>query len=220
MKILLLEDDIILNEIIEEHLQNAGFEVTSCEDGYEAEAFIYESQFDLLLLDVNVPNINGFELLQSLREKKINTPAIFITSLSTSNDMEEGFKCGADDYIKKPFEIKELLLRINNIKRIYHIENNTTIKLSLKISFDTTLNNITNNGEIFSLTKKETQILHYLINHPNQNISMDELITNVWEYDQIPSDATIRTYIKKIRKYIGEEFISNIKGVGYRFNKI
>jgi DNA-binding response OmpR family regulator len=220
MKILLLEDDIILNEIIEENLLEAGFEVISCEDGYEAEALIYESQFDLLLLDVHVPNLNGFELLESLREKQINTPAIFITSLNTSNDMEEGFKCGADDYIKKPFEIKELLLRIKNIKRIYHIEESTSIKLSSNIAFDTNKNLIINSENRYSLTKKESQILQYLLNHPNQNISMDELITNVWDYDQIPSDATIRTYIKKIRKYIGEEFISNIKGVGYRFNKI
>ena len=220
MKILLLEDDTILNEIIEENLINCGFEVISCEDGYEAETFIYESQFDLLLLDVNVPNLNGFELLHSLREKKITTPAIFITSLNTSSDMEKGFSCGADDYIKKPFEIKELLLRINNIKRIYHIENKSRIDFSANISFDTDLNIIENNGILFHLTKKESQILSYLINHQNQNISMDELITNIWEYDQTPSDATIRTYIKKIRKYIGEEFISNIKGVGYRFNKI
>ena len=220
MKILLLEDDIILNEIIEEHLSDNGFDVITCEDGYEAQDLIYESKFDLLLLDVNVPNINGFELLKSLREQNNNTPAIFITSLNTSKDLEDGFKSGADDYIKKPFEIKELLIRINNIKRIYHIENDNAISLCETISFDINKNIICNGDNEFKLTKKETMILQYLLNHPNQNISMDELITNIWEYDQTPSDATIRTYIKKIRKYIGEEYISNIKGVGYRFNKI
>lgn len=220
MKILLLEDDIILKEITQENLQENGFEVTSCEDGYEAEELIYELHFDLLLLDVNVPNLNGFELLRSIREKDITTPVIFITSLNTSNDMEEGFNAGADDYIRKPFEIKELLLRINNIKRIYNIESQKLINISEFISFDTISNTIINKNDMFHLTKKEAQVLHYLYNHTNKNISIDELITNIWSYDSTPNHSTIRTYIKKIRKYIGEEYISNIKGVGYKFNKI
>ncbi len=220
MKILFLEDDTILSEIIEEHLVKSSFDVTTCASGYEAEELAYEQSFDLFLFDVNVPQLNGFELLGLLREKNIKTPAIFITSLSTSVDMEEGFRRGADDYIRKPFEIKELLLRINNIKRLYNIESTQKVVLRHDIVFDMLSNTIENGHTLHTLTKKEAMILHYFYTHANKNISTQELVANIWEYDNTPNEATIRTYIKNIRKYIGEENIVTIKSIGYRFNTI
>ena len=118
MKILLLEDDLILNEILEEHLNNKDFQVITTFSSNEAIKYIYSQTFDLLLLDVNVPDLNGFELLKELRNNNILTPTIFITSLNMVEDMQKGFDSGCDDYIKKPFELKELELRINNIKRL------------------------------------------------------------------------------------------------------
>jgi DNA-binding response OmpR family regulator len=103
MKILLLEDDLILNEIVEEFLIDLGYDVTVAYDGMQASEIIYDEQFDLLILDVNVPNMTGFEFLKSLRENNITTPAIFTTSLDSVDDVEEGFNSGADDYLKKPF---------------------------------------------------------------------------------------------------------------------
>ncbi len=220
MKILLLEDDKILSEIIEEYLVNSSYEVTICYSGYEAEELAYEKSFDLFLFDVNVPDINGFTLLESIRKRGVNTPAIFITSLNTSKDMQDGFASGADDYIKKPFEIQELLLRINNIKRIYNIDSTQKVMLRENIKFDMLTNTVTNANNIYSLTKKEAQILQYLYTHSYKNISTEELISNVWEYDNMPSEATIRTYIKNLRKYIGEDNIVTVKSIGYRFNKI
>ncbi|TQV63479.1 MAG: response regulator transcription factor [Sulfurovum sp.] len=220
MKILLLEDDKILSEIIEEYLVNSSYEVTICYSGYEAEELAYEKSFDLFLFDVNVPDINGFTLLVSIRKRGVNTPAIFITSLNTSKDMQDGFASGADDYIKKPFEIQELLLRINNIKRIYNIDSTKKVMLRENIKFDMLTNTVTNADNIYSLTKKEAQILQYLYTHSYKNISTEELISNVWEYDNMPSEATIRTYIKNLRKYIGEDNIVTVKSIGYRFNKI
>jgi len=220
MKILLLEDDKILSEIIEEHLTDSSYVVTVCESGYEAEELAYERPFDLFLFDVNVPDINGFALLKSIRNRGITTPAIFITSLSTSNDMQDGFNSGADDYIKKPFEIQELLLRINNIKRIYSIDDTKQVMIGEDIVFDMLTNKVTNVNDIYSLTKKEAQILQYFYTHSNKNISTEELISNLWEYDNMPSEATIRSYIKNLRKYIGETNIVTVKSIGYRFNKI
>ena len=118
MKILLLEDDVILNEIIEEFLLSLNYEVISAFDGNKAEELIYEENFDLLLFDVNVPNITGFELLKNIRQNNINIPTIFITSRHTSEDVKIGFNSGCDDYIKKPFDLSELQLRIENIKKI------------------------------------------------------------------------------------------------------
>ena len=121
MKILFLEDDILLNEIIQEHLENEGYRVKSTFTGYEAEELIYSEKFDLFLFDVNVPGITGFELLKSARQNDIKTPAIFLTSLNMVDDIEKGFASGCDDYVKKPIELKELDIRINNIKRLFNM---------------------------------------------------------------------------------------------------
>ena len=218
MKILLLEDDIILNEIIEEFLIEQNYDVVCSFDGFEAQDFIYEQKFDLLLLDVNVPNINGFDLLKDLRDKNTKAPAIFITSLNRTNDLQNGFDAGADDYIKKPFELDELNIRINNIKRLYQIDDNKLIIINKNVLFDTKNNILIKDGKNISLTKKEVSILKYLINNKNQSVSIEELILNIWGYDKSPTNATIRTYIKNLRNYIDEDIISNTKGVGYKIN--
>ena len=106
-KILLLEDDLNLNETVSDYFDENGFEVISAYDGDEALSLIYENNFDLLLLDVNVPNKNGFEVLKEVRNQKKTVPAIFITSLNSMDSLEEGFESGCDDYIRKPFELKE-----------------------------------------------------------------------------------------------------------------
>lgn len=218
MKILLLEDDLILNEILEEYLINKNFQVTTTFSSNEAIKYLYSQTFDLLLLDVNVPDLNGFELLKDLRNNSILTPAIFITSLSMVDDMEKGFKSGCDDYIKKPFELKELDIRINNIKRLFNID-----KKSIKIDENSYLNlenlNISLNNEIFIISKKEAEILFFLFNNSKKIVSIEEIINNIWSYEESVEYSTIRTYIKNLRKILGEEKILNIRGVGYRFNK-
>ncbi len=218
MKILLLEDDLILNEIIEEFLVSLKYEVTTVFDGLKASEAIYDEHFDLLILDVNVPNINGFEFLKNLRDNYITTPAIFITSLNSVENIEEGFNVGADDYLKKPFELKELELRINNIKRLLHLEDDELV-ISPNIKFNTKLNFIDYDTIKTKLPLKEAQILKYLLTNTNKCVSQDELSSNIWNYEGAPTSSTIRTYIKNIRKVIGEEYIETIKGVGYRFNK-
>lgn len=218
MKILLLEDDLILNEIIEEFLESLEYKVISVYDGMKASEVIYDEQFDLMILDVNVPNMTGFEFLKNLRENNITTPAIFITSLNSVEDIEEGFKAGADDYLKKPFELKELELRINNIKRLLHLEEDE-LKIDENINFNTKLNYIEKNSNKTKLPLKEAQILKYLLSNTNRCVSQDELSSNIWSYEGAPTSSTIRTYIKNIRKILGEEYIETIKGVGYRFNK-
>jgi DNA-binding response OmpR family regulator len=218
MKILLLEDDEILNELISSFLIKKDYEVESLYDGEEAEEVLYTKNFDLLLLDVNVPTLSGFELLKNLRQNGINTPAIFITSLNDTVDLKEGFLSGCDDYIKKPFEFEELDLRIENIKRLYKIETNHIEKISQDVSYSFSDSLISKNDEKFSLSKKESKVFEYFLKNKNRIISSDELSLNVWAYEDKPSDSTIRTYIKNFRKILGEESITTIKGVGYRFN--
>ena len=219
MKILLLEDDLILNEIIEEHLISQKHEITTVFTGLEAQDLLYSQRFDLLLLDVNVPILNGFELLKDLRQKEIYTPTIFLTSLNQIDDIEKGFKSGCDDYLKKPFELKELDLRINNIKRLFNIENQDLIQISKDTYLDKKNLLIKKENEQIHLAKKECEVLEYLINNSSKTVSIEELSLNVWAYEEAPISSTIRTYIKNLRRVLGEEFIINLRGVGYRFNK-
>lgn len=216
MKILLLEDDTLLNEIIEEFLEEKEHNVISTYDGQEALETIYEEQFDLLLLDVNVPSLNGFDLLKNLKENSIDIPTIYITSLHTSKDMQIGFDSGADDYIKKPFHLSELELRINNIKRLRQIENTGVVNLDDGILYDYDSKYLTVEGAKSHLSKTEAKVFEYLLKNKNKSLSIEEIALNNWLYDEVPSDTTIRTYIKNLRKVLGKERIINIKGIGYK----
>ncbi len=218
MKVLLLEDDTLLNEIIEEFLLDLNYEVVTTYDGQDALEAIYENRFDLLLLDVNVPSINGLDLLKSLKENSIDIPTIYITSLHTSNDMKNGFEAGADDYIKKPFHLSELELRINNIKRLRQIESNGKTKLSDTIEYDFDSKILLNNGISSRLSKIEAKVFEYLLKNKNKAVSIEEIANNNWVYDEAPTDTTIRTYIKNLRKILGKDRILNIKAIGYKLS--
>lgn len=218
MKILLLEDDLILNEILEEHLTNQKLQVITTFTSNEAIKYLYSETFDLLILDVNVPDLNGFELLKELRKNNILTPAIFVTSLNVVEDMQKGFDSGCDDYIKKPFELKELDIRINNIKRLFNIDRQI-IKIDEKSYLDLQNLEIILNNERFLISRKESEILAYLLNNSKKTISIEEFTNNIWSYEDSVESSTIRTYIKNLRKILGEDKILNIRGVGYRFNK-
>lgn len=217
MKVLLLEDDMILSEIITEYLDTLGCEVSVTYDGIEAENLVYSQKFDLLLLDVNVPQLDGFSFLKSFRATGDNTPAIFITSLHSSTDLLEGFEAGCDDYIKKPFDLIELKARIDNIKRHFHIDEKHIYDINENVSYDVPTQTLLIEGNSKKIPKKEAEILEYFLHHQKQIISTDELISNIWSYEDAPTHATIRTYIKNLRKLISESTITTIKGVGYRF---
>jgi len=218
MKILLLEDDIILSEVIVEHLEYYNYAVTPIYSGIEAENLLFEEKFDLLLLDVNVPLLNGFELLKSLRNLGNETPAIFITSMNSSKDVLEGFELGANDYLKKPFEMIELKARIDNIKRHFKIDDERLIQISENVSYDFSKYILHIDSKEVSISKKEGEFLSYFLHNRAKVISNDELMVNVWSYDTAPTSATIRTYIKNLRRLLGEEMITTIRGVGYLFN--
>ena len=218
MKILLLEDDLILSEVIIEHLEYYNYQVISVFNGLEAEELIYREKFDLLLLDVNVPFLNGFELLKELRASNNKTPVIFITSMNTPQNVEEGFSLGANDYLKKPFEMIELKARIENIRRHFNIGETSTINIKDNISFDTSKYIIYLEDREEKISKKEGEFLTYFLKNRGEVISSDELMVNVWSYEKSLTPSTIRTYIKNLRRLLGEDIITTIRGVGYIFN--
>ena len=215
MKILLLEDDVILQEIIEEFLLEKGYDVACFFDGEKALDAIGSNGYDLLLLDVNVPSIDGFEILSYLRDVGNTTPAIYITSLAGIDDLKKGFDLGADDYLKKPFELEELNARIEHIIRIYRLQEEIEFD---GMKFIPKAHQIFVNDSVIEMRQKEAQVLEYFIRNTGKIISCDEIIENVWDDENIPAHATIRTYIKNLRKMFEKEYFENIKGEGYRFN--
>ncbi|MDD3343318.1 MAG: response regulator transcription factor [Sulfurospirillaceae bacterium] len=217
MKILLLEDDIILNEIMEEFLVEHGMRVDTFFDGRLAFEACYSNKYDMLLLDINVPTMSGFELLKELQKAQIATPTIFISSLDQISDVKKGFALGAEDYLKKPFDLEELLVRIERTKKLHKIESTELIPLAKSITYNPRIYTINKEGINYTLRHKEAQLLEYFIKNQGKIISFDEIINHVWPYDETPTYATIRTYIKNIRPYLMEDQIQNIKGAGYVF---
>ncbi len=217
--IFLLEDDANLNETIVDYLEDNGYKVDAAYDGYEAQDKLYEKRYDLLLLDVNTPGINGFELLKDAREQGVVAPAVYITSLNSVDDLEEGFASGADDYIRKPFELKELLIRVETlIKRGFYHKDIERIEISETLSYDTKNNTLYDGDKAVQLGVKESRLLKLFMKNPDEVIPHERIFKVVWEYDEEPSDASLRTYIKNLRKLIGKEKIVSIKKQGYKYN--
>ncbi len=217
-KLLLLEDDLTLSETVVDYFAEQGFEVVAVYDGDEAEEIIYEEKFDLFLFDVNVPNLNGFELLKRLRERGETTPTIYITSLNSMDSLEEGFKSGCDDYIRKPFELKELLLRVQTVIKREFLNKDSIIKIDDNIIFDTTTNELKKDAEVVSLNFKEQKLLKFFLQNRDELLIHDRIYDYVWDYDEQYSDNSLRTYIKNLRKVLGKDRIVSLKKLGYRFN--
>ena len=215
MKILLLEDDLILQEIIEEFLLEKGYDVESFLDGEKALDAIGDGMYGMLLLDVNVPSIDGFEILSYLRDIGNTTPAIFMTSLAGIEHLKKAFELGADDYLKKPFDLEELHARIEHSIKVNCLQEEIEFD---GMRFIPKAHQIVCKDEIIEMRQKEAQVLEYFVRHSGKIISCDEIIENVWSDEGLPTHATIRTYIKNLRKMLVKDYFENIKGEGYRFN--
>ena len=215
VRVLLLEDDTFLAELIKEHLTERGFVVTHFSDGEAAESALLKKCFDLLLLDVGVPGIDGFELLETLRTRRDRTPSIFITSRNSSADLKKGFEIGCDDYIKKPFEFEELDARINHLIRMYGMQREEPLTLEGDIVFEPWRHRLFVSGREVVLTPKASEILHYLLRHAGRIVSREELLQSLWSWEEAPTDATLRSYIRMLRKEVPG--IVTERGVGYGY---
>ena len=217
-KLLLLEDDIALNETVVDYFENLDYDLVSVYDGNSAQEAIYETNFDLLLLDVNVPDINGFEILKSIRKENITTPAIFITSLNSMVDVESGYESGCDDYIRKPFALKELKLRVETIlKREFFHAPDTKITIDANIFYDTSNDILTVDAKEVQLNNKDAKLLKLFLQNKDKVLTHEMIYSTLWEYGEDISESALRTYIKNLRKHLGKEKIVSIKKLGYRF---
>lgn len=211
-KILLLEDDEILSETLTELLSSENFEVTNVNDGEKALDASFMQYFDLLLLDVNVPFLNGFEFLKSLRDSGDMTPAIFITALTDVASLSHGFDVGADDYIKKPFDFDELLVRIHALlRKSYHTYANE-IKVD-NFRFVIEKNELYHGADFVPLSPYELQITRLLFQNFNKTLLKEHLLYELNSGKEM-SEGALRVHINKLRK-VGLP-ITTLKGIGYR----
>ena len=215
--LLLLEDDLQLSDTVKQFLELKGYEVYCAYDGLEAQTIAYEKHIDLMLLDVKVPHVNGFEFLKKVRSEGKNMPAIFITSLNSVEDVEKGFSVGCDDYIRKPFALKELLVRIESLLKRSFGTHDDKIALGKELLFDQKEMLLTKNGRKIPLKTKELKLLALFLQHSNELLNYEIINETLWEYDEEPSSGSLRTYIKTLRAAIGKEKIETLKNIGYRF---
>ena len=234
-KLLLVEDDVLLSSMLTSILQERGFSVCLCEDVRSAMEVGYEEHFDLYIFDVKLPSgasgdvqkvdsradssleSNGFTLLRYLREAGKTSPAIMLTSLAQASDVKEGFESGCDDYIRKPFDVEELLLRINSLlKRPFYHQDSPTITLHNGVRFDCIQKTLYSpQGELIALTNKERELLALLVQKRGQFVSQDEIFERVWSYDESPTSMALRVYVKNLRKILGKESIVTQRFCGY-----
>ncbi len=216
-KILLLEDNLQLSDTIKQFLEHHQYEVIVAYDGYSAKNLIYEKHIDLMLLDINVPYQNGFDLLEDIRKSGDVTPAIFITSLHSVENLTKGFSVGCDDYIRKPFALRELLVRIeSHLKKQFGIRENKIILWDELVYYPKEFQ-LTKNNQVIPLKTKETKLLNLFLENPNQLLDYQKIFDVLWDYGEEPSSGSLRTYIKTIRNIIGKEYIQTVKNIGYRF---
>lgn len=209
LKILLLEDDIVLGETLEDMLEEAGYDVDLVKDGEEAAEASFIGVYDIYVLDINVPKINGFKLLEGLREAGDETYVIFISALSDIASITEGFRLGAADYLKKPFYPQELLLRIDaKFKSLQKVIEHGMI------TFDPQKNEVFKYEELLSLGDVQLSLLKLFI----QNIGKTILKEEMFDLMQHPSDSALRVAINKLKQTTDWE-IQNIRAVGYRLEK-
>lgn len=215
-KVLLLEDDELFSETIKDFLEEEDFKVSVVDDAKKALNRCYKGKYDLYLFDVKVPFMSGFDLLKELRNAGDDTPTIFITSYKEKEDVAEGFLSGADDYIKKPVDLDELLFRIKALlKRSIGEEiidfNGFRFDMKRKI--------LQKNGIEVELNPKEADLLALLLRNIGKTVTKEMIYETLWSPDEIISDGALRVYVNNLKKVIGKDRITNIRGVGYRFEK-
>jgi two-component system, OmpR family, response regulator len=217
MNILLIEDDLTLNELITDYLKLNGNSVVSLEDGMNAIDTIDKTNFDLYIIDINIPHINGLEIVKYIRQKDLSTPIIMITASMELENFKTAYKNGCDDYIKKPFYLEELKIRIDKLLS-KKSNGNSLIKISDTITYDTEYEELSVRGEVKRLRKKERLLLNILLKNVNKLVTNEVIENYVWE-NEIKELYPLRQLVNDLRKHFdnGEKFIFAERGMGYKF---
>ena len=220
-KILVVDDEFRIRQIIRKYAEFEGYEVDEAVDGMQAIQVCRKENFDLIIMDVMMPELDGFSACREIKKFKPNTPIIMLSARGEEYDKIHGFELGIDDYVVKPFSPKELMMRVNAVlkrtaldegqKRDVFTYENLVVDFSARI--------VTINGERIDMTPKEYELFFYMVKNKGIALSREKLINHVWGYDFFGDDRTLDTHIKLLRKSLGEysKCIVTLRGVGYRF---
>jgi len=224
-RILIVEDEPSMRMGLQDNLEFDGYAVDAAEEGNDALQKILSKEYDLIVLDVMLPNLSGFDICKTARKKGVTTPIILLTAKGEEIDKVRGLELGADDYVTKPFSLRELLARVKAVLR--RTQNNEAGKHSNenveigKISIDFAGYTAHQDGQSVKLSHKEFEILHYLWNHRNKTVSRDDLLDKVWGYDEQPTTRTVDNFILKLRQKTEQnpndpKIILTVHGIGYK----
>jgi len=222
-KVLLAEDDLTLGYVIKDNLVDAGYDVVLCADGQAALEKFNKENFDICLLDVMMPNKDGFAVARKIRQQSDLIPILLITAKSLEEDRIHGFECGADDYIVKPFSMQELLLRIDVfLRRTKKMHSDKTLTFQIgKMKFSFNDLKLSVEGTEYNMTQKEAELLLFLCEHPNRILKREEVLLHVWGKDDYFLGRSMDVFITKLRKYFKADTsiqIETIHGMGFRLN--
>lgn len=223
-KILVVDDEKAINDIIQYNLEGEGYEITSAYDGQECLDIFKSQKFDLIILDIMMPKLDGFSVLREIR-KTSQTPVIMLTAKQEEVDKVLGLELGADDYVVKPFSIRELTARIKAILRRNGLESETKVQNTIKIKdlvLDLDKYSLKKDGKDINLTLREYELLKYLVERKGQVISREELLSEVWDYEYYGDIRTVDVTIRRLREKIEDKgkdykYILTKRGVGYYF---
>jgi DNA-binding response OmpR family regulator len=217
MKVLIAEDDRDFGNILSQYITISGFDVTLGRDGKEAWEIFNKDKPDICVLDVMMPEMDGFTLAEKIKEIQPNVPIIFLTAKSLKEDIVRGLKIGADDYISKPFDPEVLILRINNILKRAYTSSNDEFKISQTVLKYNTLELICGDTKE-KLTLKEAQLLKYFIINKNKILAREDILTEIWGEDDYFLGRSMDVFISRLRKYVSEDNnidIRTVRGTGF-----
>jgi len=223
--VLVVEDELHIANLIETNLQLEGYQTKVCMTARDAIETVKTSSIDIILLDVMLPDGSGIDVCRKVKMLRSDVPILMLSALGQSSDRIKGLKAGADDYLPKPFELEELLLRVNNLAGRYNNENSQSTQVvnlgQASINFEDLT--ITRDDEMHRLTNKSALLLKYIVEHRGEVISRQSILDDVWGFDHYPNTRTMDNFITTFRKYIEEipsdpQIITTVRGIGYRIN--
>lgn len=221
-RILIVDDEVNIRDLIKKYAKFENYEVDEATNGMEAIEKVENNQYDIIIMDVMMPELDGFSAIKEIR-KKHDIPTIVLSARGEEYDRLHGFDLGIDDYVVKPFSPKELLMRVSAILSRYHAKGtkNTNLWQYKELKIDDNARIVYINNNRIEMTPKEYNLLMYLINNENRVVTREQLLSQIWGYDFFGDDRTLDTHMKLLRKKLGEygQCIVTLRGVGYRFEK-
>ncbi len=219
MRILVVEDNHRLSSSLQMNLSHEGYSVDTAYDGQEGQDLAELAPYDLILLDILLPKKDGLEVCRELRRRRIQTPILLLTARDSIDDRVQGLDCGADDYLVKPFAMRELLARLRALLRRNHPYTNGRLEIG-DLIVDPVTHTVEREGCSIDLTPKEFALLEYFMYHPNQVVTREMIEQHIWNYDFECSSNVIDVYVRRLRRKIDDPFevklLATIRGIGYR----